>query len=128
MNKFWFEFVRLVRFGLVGGSSAVVYATVLLSLVHFLGTGSVVSSALAFVAAIPVSFFGQKYFTFQSQGTVKRELPAYLLLQGVNLIASVFVTYTVVDLFGMSHFFGILAVVIVITMVSYAAMALAIFG
>jgi putative flippase GtrA len=127
MNKLCNEFFRLLRFGLVGGSSAVVYAAVLLALVHFLGTGSMVSSALAYVAAIPVSFFGQKYFTFQSQGNVKRELPAYLLLQGVNLIASVFVTYTVVDLVGMSHYLGILAVVSVITLISYAAMALAIF-
>lgn len=121
------EGLRLVRFGLVGGSSAAAYSLVLLALVTYVGTGSIVSSALAYVVSIPVSFLGQKYFTFRSQGAVQRELPAFIALQIVNLVAAVFITYVTVDIFGASHFAGILAVVCTIALISYGAMAFAIF-
>lgn len=121
------EVLRLGRFGLVGGSSAAAYALVLLVLVTFFGAGSIVSSALAYVISIPVSFLGQKYFTFRSQGAVRRELPAFIALQIVNLVAAVFVTYLTVDIFGASHLVGILAVVCTIALISYGAMAFAIF-
>ncbi|MEQ1863929.1 MAG: GtrA family protein [Micropepsaceae bacterium] len=121
------EVLRLVRFGLVGGSSAAAYSLVLLALVTYAGAGSIVASALAYVIAIPVSFLGQKYFTFRSQGAVQRELPAFVALQAVNLVAAVFVTYVTVDVIGASHYAGILAVVCTIALISYGAMALAIF-
>ena len=126
-DKMFGEFLRLVRFGIIGGSSALVYAANLLALVHFFGTGSMMSSAVAYLIAIPVSFLGQKYFTFQSQGAVRRELSAYLVLQGINLVAAMLVTYVVVDVFGMSHIIGILAVIVVVALLSYVFMALAIF-
>jgi putative flippase GtrA len=111
----------------VGGSSAAAYSFVLLALVTYAGAGSIVASAAAYVVAIPVSFLGQKYFTFRSQGAVQRELPAFLALQVVNLVAAVFVTYVTVDIIGANHFVGIFAVVCTIALISYAAMALAIF-
>ena len=121
-------FGELVRFGIVGGSSAVAYAISLLVLVDALELGSILSSALAYLIALPVSFLGQKYFTFRSSGPVRRELPAYLALQGVNLFAAMLVTYVTVDVLGASHMIGILAVIAVISLLSYVAMALAIFS
>ncbi len=127
MNKLAGEFFRAARFGLVGGAAALVYAASLLSLVHLFNTGSMLSSALAYLVAIPFSFLGQKYFTFQSKGAMWKELPAFLLLQGFNLFAAMFVTHVVVDVLGLGHYAGIVAVIIAIAIISYGSMALAIF-
>jgi putative flippase GtrA len=127
MNRARSEFLRIARFALVGGSAALVYAASLLTIVHFFATSSVLSSALAYVIAIPFSFLGQKYFTFQSRGAMRRELLSFLLLQGVNLVAAVAVTHVVVDVQGLGHYAGIAAVIIAIAVISYASMALAIF-
>ncbi len=127
MNRACSESLRIARFALVGGSAALVYAASLLAIVHFLATSSMVSSALAYVIAIPFSFLGQKYFTFRSRGAMWGELPSFLLLQGVNLIAAVAVTHVVVDVLGFGHYAGIAAVIIAIAVISYASMALAIF-
>jgi putative flippase GtrA len=127
VDKLAREFFRIARFGLVGGSAALVYAVSLLSLVHLFNTGSMLSSAVAYLVAIPFSFLGQKYFTFRSKGTMWKELPAFLLLQGVNLIAAMFVTHVVVDVMGLGNFAGIVAVIIAVAIISYASMALAIF-
>jgi putative flippase GtrA len=127
VRKVTTEFFRVARFGLVGGSSALVYAVSVLAIVHFLGVGSMLTSALAYMIAIPFSFLGQKYFTFQSKGAMWKELPAFLLLQGVNLFAAMFITYAVVDVFGLSHLAGICAVIAAVAVISYSSMALAIF-
>jgi putative flippase GtrA len=121
------EAFRVLRFGIVGGSSAAAYAVTLMTFVNLLGMGTIVSSAMAYVVSIPISFLGQKYFTFRSRGAMGRELPTYLLFQSINLAASVLVTYVIVDVLGMNHYVGIVAVISIVTLISYAAMALAVF-
>jgi putative flippase GtrA len=81
---------------------------------------------LAYLIAVPVSFLGQKHFTFKSKESARRELPAYLLLQGLNLCAAMLITYVVVDVLSMGYVMGIFAVV-VIAGLSYLAMGLAVF-
>jgi putative flippase GtrA len=127
LNRATTEFFRIARFGMVGGSAALIYAVSLLALVHFLNLGSLLSSALAYLIAIPFSFLGQKYFTFQSKGKLQGELPGFLLLQGFNLLAAMAVTYVTVDVLGFGHYAGIAAVIIAIAIISYVTMALGIF-
>ncbi len=121
------EFLRVARFGLVGGSAALIYAASLLVLVHFLNLGSLLSSAIAYLTAIPFSFLGQKYFTFQSKAKFQHELPGFLMLQGFNGVAAMAVTYVAVDILGLGHYVGIAAVIIAIAVISYGTMALKIF-
>lgn len=104
-----------------------VYAIAFLVFARFLHMGSVLSSAFAYLAAIPVSFLGQKYFTFASRVPVGRELPTFLLVQGASLCVSVLVTYVAVDVLGMTEVVGVLAVV-VIAGLSYVVMRSAVFG
>jgi len=126
MNRFGSEVARVARFGLVGGSASVVYAASVLALFHS-GAGSVLSSALAYLIAIPFSFLGQKYFTFQSKGALLKQLPAFVLLQGFNLMTAMFLTYVVVEVAGLGYFAGIAAVIITVAGISYGSMALGIF-
>ena len=127
MNPTLAEVFRVARFGLVGGAAALIYAACLLALVHFFDVRSVVASALAYLVAIPFSFLGQKYFTFRSTGKVQQEFAGFVILQGLNLLVAMAVTYLVVDVMELGHYAGILAVIAIIALISYGAMALAIF-
>lgn len=127
VSKILAEILRVAKFGLVGGISALVYAVSLFFLVKNFDMGSMQSSAVAYVIAIPASFVGQKYFTFKSPESIWRELPAFLALQAINLFSAMLVTYTVVDVLGLNHFVGVLAVIMTIAIISYCSMALSIF-
>ncbi len=128
LSDIWRPLFRLARFGLVGGIAALVYALVFLAMVKFLATGSIVSSTVAYGIAIPVSFVGQKYFTFKSQGAARREFAGYLLLQAANLVVSVALTYAVIDVLGLGYYVSISGVVFFVALSSYISMRFAIFS
>ena len=124
------ELARIVRFGLVGGSSAAVYAVIMLGLADGLSVSPVWASAVAYVVAIPLSYLGQRRFTFRSKDPVRGQLPGFAALQGINFLAALGVTHLVTDMLGLGAWASVVAVIVVIVVIallSYCAMAFGIF-
>lgn len=119
--------MRVGRFGLVGIAASAAYAIIALLLIEGAGLRSWAGSALAYILAIPVSFFGQKHFTFRSQGPIAGEMPAFLLLQAANIVLAAGVMAVATDVAGLPHWLGVLAVVAVIPAVTYVALARGVF-
>lgn len=119
--------LRLARYGLVGGLATVTYAVLAIALVSRLGMDPTTSSALAFLIAIPVSYLGQKHFTFASKGATRTELPRFLVVQGLNLIAATLIMRVVAVDLGLGHVIGTIAVVATIPLATYVMLNRAVF-
>lgn len=118
---------RLFRFGLVGGAASLTYALVAYGLLTYSALGTGLASSLAYVVAIPVSFVGQKYFTFRSDGRTMTELPKFLVIQVANIILCGVILKLATDIWGLPAIVGILMVVVVVPLASYVLFALLVF-
>lgn len=114
--------LRLVRFGIVGGLASLIYAVVTYALITN-AMSPVWASVVAYAIAIPVSFLGQKYFTFDARGRVPVELSLFVITQAIGLLAAA----AIMMLFAAKPIMGILAVVIAIPLMNFVAMTYFIF-
>ncbi len=119
---------RLVRFAMTGGAASAVYAVCAFVGVDMLGMSGLVASVLAYLIAIPVSFAGQKYWTFRAKGELSYELPRFFAVQISCLIASALIMTILVDILHLSHILGVAAVIVSIPAASYVLMSRRVFG
>lgn len=113
------DIMRLVRFALTGGLASSVYSIIAILAIDHLGVSGFYASVIGYLVAIPVSFIGQKFWTFRATGALRRELPGFLLVQGLNLIAAAIIMTVLVDFFGFDRIVGVAAVVGAIPLMTY---------
>lgn len=118
---------RLARFGITGGLASAIYALVTLVCVDRFEASGTVASIIGYLVAIPVSFLGQKLWTFKSKGSVSRELPRFLTVQGANLVLAAAVMAVVKDILGFDRMVGIVAVVLIIPTLTYLVLSRRVF-
>lgn len=118
--------LRIVRFGLIGVLSSLIYAVIVIIAVKGFGLEEVVASIIGYAAAIPVNFIGQKYYTFRSERPARQELLQYILVQAFNLGMAALIAYAV-DRAGLNVYLGIVAVIMVIPAITYLLLKLAVF-
>ncbi len=109
---------RIVRFALVGGTASVIYAMVTWLLVNSFSMTPTSASIISYMFAIPVSFLGQKYFTFRADGNVKIEFGLFTIGHVVGLVLST-VIMAVTQLYAVDIKLGILCVMIAVPIASY---------
>jgi putative flippase GtrA len=80
---------QLTRFGVVGVSCAVLYASLAWSLTVIAGLPAIVGSVTAYAISGVFSYLGQKLFTFRSAAPHAEAAPRFLLvfLAGVGVAA-----------------------------------------
>jgi putative flippase GtrA len=105
---------KIIRFGIVGGLSAAVFATTTMILVSGLGAGAVAGSLVGFLASAPMAFVGQRQFTFHSHGRWMNEAVRFVSIQCLNLLITVGGMFIAVDRFHASYYWGILATIILV--------------
>ena len=120
--------LKIIRFGIVGAVAALTYAILAYVFMWVFEFDEVFASALAYLIAIPVSFFGQKYITFTSNGAIKTEAMKFLVLQFFCLVAATLIPIVTTDIFALHPNFSILAVCILIPPISYGVMSWMIFA
>lgn len=119
--------LRFIRFVLVGGLASFSYAIFALVFITWLGADQVVASVVAYISAIPVSFFGQKFFTFKSGGAAGIEFLRFLPVQGANLLLAASITAIFAHVLSADPIYGIAAVMVIIPLFTYAAMSIVVF-
>lgn len=118
---------RIFRFGLVGILASGTYALVVALLVEGLSVRPHVASVWGYLAGIPVSFFGQKHFTFRSKHNAWAEIVPFLIVQMVNIAASFVLMYLITEIMGLSHWIGIGAVILASAALAYLLLKVFVF-
>ena len=112
---------KLCRFGLTGAICSLLYAVWAHAFIQFAGLDSVLSSALAYGLTVPVSFIGQKYFTFKARGKLRSELAGFFFTHGLGLLLAI-VIMAAMELTPFDPVIGILAVMIAVPLISFVLM------
>lgn len=119
MSNFLRTVAELTRFGLVGGTAAVVHFTTVLMLVEHLGIPPLISNIVGFLIAFQVSYWGHRLFTFKGTRSTHREaLPKLLTIQTINFAANESLFYFLLSL----HFaypFALLVVLTILPLFTY---------
>ncbi len=83
----------MCSFALVGVVSAAIFSVVIHATVFRLGLPVFVASVVAFASAMPISYLGNRFFTFRSHNLVPVEATRFFAVQLVNI----FTTSGIVD-------------------------------
>lgn len=96
---------KVSRYLLSGGTASLVQLGILYLLTDVAGIWYLLSSTLASIASIAISFTLQKFWTFQNTETaeIKGQVGRFLLLYAFNLVANAFLMYSFVDILGLYH-------------------------
>ena len=124
---------QLIRFGIVGGLSTVIYAIVYLPLVTYvLPTGyAFVAVVPAFVVAAAFGWVAHGRWSFRDHGTRSEgaEQPVkFLLVQGFGMVLNGLFTYGMVDLAGLADWTPLIPAVLVTPFATFALNRSWVFG
>jgi putative flippase GtrA len=116
----------LLRFGSVGVVATATYAVLALLLETFTALSPVVAHAVAYGMAIPVSFYGQRTWTFRHKGRVSAAFWRFLLTNAVALALTSTVVAQV-DRLGWPSGIGTGFTVLAVPAISFAMMKIWVF-
>ena len=108
------------RFGVVGVAATLTYLAVANLLIHFASVGPGISSVLAYLAGMAVSYIGQSRWTFQGAGSEGR-LARFVILSLVGLMTS-FVAPLAAVRVGCPAAVGTAVPVLAVPLLSFVAM------
>jgi len=112
---------KLARFAGVGALATGLYVAVAWVAVEAFGLAPLPASLFGYVAAIGVSYLGQKRLTFRSAGAHRIELPRFLATSVLAFAGSVGSMAAVTGA-GWDYRFGLVAAALAVPLASFAAM------
>jgi len=115
------DLLSLMRFGAVGLSSTLLYwllATVLLRLSIRL----MIAHCLAYALAVPLNYFMQRGFTFQSSGSHANSLPRFLITCACGFLLSTGIV-EITAILRLPAEVAVTAVIVVVPPLSYLCMS-----
>ena len=120
---------KIFRYIFSGGLAAATNLFLLWLFIYPLHIHYLISTVLAFIFAFGVSFFMQKFFTFQDHGRegVHGQAAVYLAVTGVNLLINTGLMYLFVDLAHINPIISQIIVAIMLAIESYVIYGMFIF-
>lgn len=118
---------KLLRFAVVGSVVTGGYAIVAYSGIHWAGLNPQLANLIGCLAAIAVSYIGQKYFTFRSQQGHQFELPRFLLVCTLAVVASSASVATAIAI-GLDYRIGIVIAAVAIPLCNFVVLNLWVFA
>jgi len=118
-----------VKFIISGSTATLVNFAILYSLTEFAGLWYLFSSVIAFVLAVMVSFFLQKFWTFSDddKSQIKKQMAMYYIVTTVNLGLNTAGMFVLVERFGIWYIFAQAIMTIAISVEGFFAYKLLIF-
>ncbi len=115
------RYTKLMKFILVGGTSAATSVVVLYALTHYAHVWYLLSSVISFFFAFFVSFFLQKFWTFQERSfsNIDKQLFRYSVIILCNLMLNTAALYLFVEFYHMHYVVAQLVAGGLISVVSY---------
>jgi putative flippase GtrA len=104
------ELAQVVRFGLIGGISTLIYAIVALLLSSAAGAGldATPASVAAYLTGAVFSYCGHRVVTFMSDGTVAFEVARFAAATAAGLALSTLLAAALTDLAGLPMWIPVL--------------------
>jgi len=82
------DYRKLIKFIISGGLAAITEYSTFFLLIHFVHLPLIESNVISFLSGFVVSFLLNRSWVFASNGKIRRQLVAYLILASVNLVLS----------------------------------------
>ncbi|MCX6739556.1 MAG: GtrA family protein [Candidatus Parcubacteria bacterium] len=113
--------IQIIRFLISGGSSAGANLAILYLLTEYAGIHYLQSEIFGFVFGFFITFFLQKFWTFQNMD--KKKLPKQMIftmaLAGINFFLNLFFLYALTDLFHFWYFMSEVVIISVLAISNY---------
>jgi len=118
---------KLFRFAIVGGSATLLYGVFVLIIHALADPPALAGHTLAYALAVPVSYLGQRSFTFRYRGPEGRAVRRFLITVTVAFVISTAAVWLCDAVLGLPYYVGMLVTMAVVPLVSFAAMLLWVF-
>lgn len=126
MNRFLF--FQLMRFGIVGVTSASVHFGIVVMLVELAGLKPLLANIAAFLISFQVSYSGHRFWTFRGTTTQhKVALTRLLSLQIVGLAANEGLFYSLMTYFGLPYTVALFIVLTTLPIITFTVSKLWVF-
>jgi len=110
---------KFIRFALVGGCNAVIYAVATAVYFETGYFGEKLASALGFLTAVPFAFFAHRFFTFASRGAIGGEWLRFVVAQFASMGTSLGAMWLAVDVLGWHLAYGIFAGIVLVPIMTF---------
>lgn len=116
-----FPYRKIIKYVISGGLSALTILFVLYFFTDILGIWYVISSVIASISGVIVSFIFQKFWTFRNKSIdkIKSQLFFYAIITVINIAVNVYGVFALVDYFGLNYLVAQIIVVIIVTIASF---------
>jgi putative flippase GtrA len=124
---------QLIRFGIAGGLSSVVYSLVYLPLTHFVfpGARAVLAVPFAFAVAVTVGFFLHSKWSFKDHGTRDQgpvQHVKFVIVQGSGLALNAVVTWIGTAVFHLQPWVPLIPAIFLAAIVTFLLNRIWVFG
>jgi len=119
---------RLSRFSLVGIFATLTYFVLANGFIWLEVIPPAMSSVLAYLMAMPVSFFGQSRFTFRVTVNTQGQFFRFCALNGCGLLISFGSVHLATDVLSVKPFWGTVATTVAVPLLSYFVMKFWVFN
>jgi putative flippase GtrA len=123
---------QLIRFGIAGGISTVIYSAVYLPLVWWVFPDLAVAAVpFAFAVAVTCGFFLHSFWSFRGHGTRDnsgRQHLKFLIVQGFGLLLNALFTWVLADLLHYPEWVPLIPIVTVTPLATFALNRQWVFG
>ncbi len=110
---------EMVKFGVIGAPAAVVHVGMVVFLVEVPNLEPVWANVLAFLTALPVSYFGNFHWTFAAEGQHGRRVPRFVFTQTLGFASSQTIMFVVVEVMRLHYGIALAAVIMTVPLMSY---------
>lgn len=118
----WDLLTKLIRFGLVGGTSTILYGAlaVLIEKIGILPHFAI--HILCYCLSLPASYMMQKTFTFRHKGAHKKAAPRFIITSASSLVISSGLFWLITNTLELPYIAGVLGVMISVPIISFLTM------
>ena len=127
----WFNkslLLKFLRFCIIGSIASLAYAFFAISIYLWTGLPTIVSHVIGFSLAIPISYIGQKRFTFHYRSADTFALYRFLFISIVSFSTSTVAFYIINTVLELHYLFSVFATVCIVPAVSFLVMLFWVFG
>lgn len=110
---------QMFRFGVIGITATGVHVGMVVFLVEALAVTPLMANALAFLTALPVSYFGNFHWTFGAEGQHQRRIPRFAFTQISGLAGSQGIMFLVVDVLERHYGIALAAALLIVPLSTY---------
>jgi putative flippase GtrA len=116
-----------LRFALVGGTSGLIFAVATAFFISCVGADERLASMAGYLISMPINFFANRTFAFQSRGRAWADALRFVALHILNVVITVLAMETSIKALGLHYAFGIAGAIICVPLISFILMNIWVF-